>query len=35
MAAGTELELAAPTGTRSATVHELPFVDPGKRIPVS
>jgi len=33
--AGTELEVASTAGPRRATVHELPFVDPGKKIPVS
>jgi len=33
--AGTELELVTPAGIRPAAVHQLPFVDPGKKIPVS
>jgi aminomethyltransferase len=35
IAAGTELEVRSPLGARPATVRQLPFVDPGKRIPVS
>ena len=33
--AGTELELRTPAGPRPATVHALPFVDPGKDTPKS
>ena len=32
---GTTLEVASEWGSRAATVVSLPFVDPGKRIPVS
>jgi aminomethyltransferase len=34
-AIGTTVEVASEWGTRSATVVEMPFVDPEKRIPVS
>jgi len=33
--AGTELEVHSPVGPRQATVHDLPFVDPGKDTPKS
>jgi aminomethyltransferase len=34
-APGTSLEIASEWGARTATVVGMPFVDPGKRIPVS
>jgi glycine cleavage system aminomethyltransferase T len=33
--AGTQLEVHSPVGSRQATVHDLPFVDPGKDTPKS
>jgi glycine cleavage system aminomethyltransferase T len=35
MDAGTELRLQTAAGRRSATVHELPFWDPKKQVPIS
>jgi len=35
MADGTALEVVSPSGTRTATVSPLPFVDPNKDIPKS
>jgi aminomethyltransferase len=32
---GTGLQIEDPRGTRPATVHELPFVDPNKDVPKS
>jgi aminomethyltransferase len=34
-APGTKLEIASEWGARTATVVAMPFVDPGKKIPVS
>ena len=33
--AGTTVEVSTEWGTRTATVVEMPFVDPNKQIPVS
>ena len=35
MTIGTQLEVDSSVGTRPATVHELPFWDPKKQVPVS